>query len=66
MHSETRQFGELAIGELFVYRDQLYRKESENSAELLRWIDGEEVTEYVSHRFFPELVVTLGDEQSGE
>ena len=58
MDCPTCQFGELASGTRFDYRGQLYRKESARSAVLLRWCDGEEVAEYVSQRFFSEIVVS--------
>jgi hypothetical protein len=62
MPARTCEFGQLDIDDLFLYSDQLYRKESELSAVLIRWANGQlEITECVSHRFFPEIVVELPD-----
>lgn len=56
-----RLFGRLADSGFFNYRGQLYRKEGESFAVLLRWADGEEVTEHVTHRFSSDVVVTPVD-----
>jgi hypothetical protein len=61
--TRTCEFGQLEIDAPFFYDDQFYRKESELSALLVRWASGrEEITERVSHRFFPEIVVELPDD----
>jgi hypothetical protein len=57
-------FGQLNNDDAFVYKDQLYRKDSELSAILVRWSTGVEASEErVIHRFFPEIVVELPDEE---
>jgi hypothetical protein len=61
--SQTCEFGHLEIDALFLYHEQLYRKESELSALLIRWASSDqEITELVSHRFFPEIIVELPDD----
>lgn len=60
MTSQDRSFGELKIGAVFLYHGQTYRKESENSAVMLRWVHEEDIiTERVSHRFFEEIIIQL-------
>ena len=62
--SRKRKFGQLEIGDVFLYDGHLYRKESELSALLMRWAgEDQEVTELVSHRFFPEIIVELPSDQ---
>lgn len=51
------RFGDLDSGEFFNYHGQMYKKESDAFAELLRWPSGEELDEYVSHYFEPQIVV---------
>ena len=54
------EFGRLRVGETFNYRDQVYRKDTELSAILIRWMpNAEELSEVVSHRFFPEIIVEI-------
>jgi hypothetical protein len=66
MASRKSEFGQLKPGDAFLYHDQLYRKESHLSALLVRWATGgEEITERVSHRFYPEIVVDLPDDADG-
>ena len=59
------EFGQLQVGDVFLYHNQVYRKESELSAILMRWMPcAEELSEVISHRFFPEIVVnTPGDDE---
>lgn len=60
MTSQDRNFGELKIGAVFLYHGQTYRKESEDSAVMLRWADEDLViNEHVSHRFFAEIIIQL-------
>jgi hypothetical protein len=64
MTSHDRNFGQLKIGAVFQYQGQTYRKESENSAMMLRWANGDdELSEHVSHRFFAEIVVQISDSE---
>ena len=62
MDSKNSNFGKLKIGEVFEYHGQTYQKESEDSALMLQWVTGEEVSEeMVMHRFFAEIVVQIVD-----
>ncbi len=58
-------FGELGLGELFLYHGQTYKKESEAFAQLLKWPCGETLDEYVSHYFEPQIVVIPIESSSG-
>ena len=67
MTSEDRIFGDLEIGAVFLYHGQTYRKETANSAVMLRWAHEEvAITEHIAHRFFEEIVIELPESEEDE
>ena len=60
MTSHDRNFGQLEIGVVFQYHGQTYRKETDDSAIMLRWVSGQDlIDEVISHRFFAEIVIQI-------
>ena len=67
MTSEDRNFGDLKIGAVFLYHGQTYRKETEDSAVMLRWAhEDEQIIERIAHRFFEEIIIQLPESEDNE